>query len=327
MSGAFSSHFRLHHVSILCAGLEESLGVYADQLGQEANKGKKAPGAPDQASVGRDGAVTVQLVGKPRAGDPRPLASPCGYNIYQVSYQVEDVERACAELKSKGVRVAWEPQNAPGARHGGLYDEDGLLFEVFSNGPAETGYRPEAENPGRGTALRLHHVSILTPNLRRAQRFYEEKLGLKTVFELTQRDGGLIFMIDRAYDHWKNNFMLEIVGPPDLEPREVELLNQRGACYDHVCYTAKDVKKAWQKVIQRGGKNAGAPARYHGTWMAWVKDSDGNDIEIMQPIPKFVIDMAIERGQVLNGFKLWQAAGSVMAYAAHQPVKFLQGLI
>ncbi len=321
-----TSIYRFHHVSILCRDLKESRRVYCDQLGQEVITGIITPEISGHLLVGTGNGIPVELISKSQAENERAYASKYGYSIYQISFLVDDADQAFEELKSNGVRVAWKPQNAPGGRHCGFYDEDGLLFEIFSNRNSETVRGPQPENPSRGAELRLHHVAILTPNLRRAQRFYEEKLGLKTVFELTKQDGGLIFMIDKAYDHWKNNFMLEIVGPPDLEPREVALLNQRGACYDHLCYTAKDVKKSWQMVIQKGGKNAAVPTRYHGTWMAWVKDINGIDIEIMQPIPKFVIDIAIERGQGLNGEKLLQTSGIFIAYMLGQSFKSLKRL-
>jgi hypothetical protein len=79
-------------------------------------------------------------------------------------------------------------------------------------------------------------------------------------------------------------------------------------------------------VIQKGGKNAGVPTRYHGTWMAWVKDTNGNDLEIMQPIPKFVIDIAIERGQGLNGSKLLQTLSIFITYMVDHSLKSLKAL-
>jgi catechol 2,3-dioxygenase-like lactoylglutathione lyase family enzyme len=321
-----TSIYRFHHISILCRDLQESLHAYRDQFGQPVISGIIATGISDQSFVGTGNGIPVQLISKSQAENERAYASKYDYSIYQLSFLVDDADHAFEELKSNGVRVAWSPQNTPGGRHCGFYDEDGLLFEIFSNRDSETGYKPKPDNSSRGTELRLHHVAILTPNLRRAQRFYKEKLGLKTVFELTKQDGGLIFMIDKAYDHWKNNFMLEIVGPPDLEPREVALLNQRGACYDHLCYTAKDVKKSWQMVIQKGGEKAAIPTRYHGTWMAWVKDVNEIDIEIMQPIPKFVVDITIERGEALNGEKLLQTLGIFIAYMLGQAFKSLKRL-
>ena len=152
--------------------------------------------------------------------------------------------------------------------------------------------------------MNLHHISILTPELRRSQKFYQEKLGFATVYEFTADDGGFVFLTDPSFDHTTNNFMLELIGPPNLLPREIEILGKRGACFDHLCYTAVDVEGAWKQALERGAKNMAKPVEEYGVQIAWVRDGDGNDVEIMNPIPEDVINIALEGGEAINGAQM-----------------------
>jgi catechol 2,3-dioxygenase-like lactoylglutathione lyase family enzyme len=183
-------------------------------------------------------------------------------------------------------------------------DEDGLLFEVFSHLSPPPLATADLSKPLAPTEMNLHHISILTPELRRSQKFYHEKLGLKTVYEYTEDDGGFVFLIDPSFDHQKNNFMLEIIGPPHLEEREIEILEKRGACYDHLCYTAEDVEGAWKKAVERGATKMAEPFEDYGVQIAWVHDQDGNDVEILNQIPAEIIDIVLQGGEPLNGTQM-----------------------
>jgi hypothetical protein len=90
--------------------------------------------------------------------------------------------------------------------------------------------------------------------------------------------------------------MLEIIGPPNLEPREKVLLEARGPCYDHLCYTADDVPTAWEEAAARGSVQVEAPIEAYDNCLAWLRDADGNDIEVMGAVPPETILEAIRMG-------------------------------
>jgi catechol 2,3-dioxygenase-like lactoylglutathione lyase family enzyme len=296
--------YKLHHFAIICEDFDKSLAYYRDQLGNQVASRWQNKGFFNLAFVGNGGEGTVELIGKPYIDYEEEHIAKHGYSINHISFLVEDVDAAFEELKAQGVKVAWEPQQVLSMRQCGFFDEDGLLFEVFSYMSPIPLASPDLSKPLGPTDIYLHHISILTPELRRSQKFYEEKLGFKTVFEYTEDDGGFIFLIDSTYNHKTNNFMLEIIGPPNLEPREEKMLAKRGACYDHFCYTAVDVNGAWKAALERGAKNLADPVHEYGMEIAWVYDQDGNDVEIMNPIPEEIVDIVLQGGEPLNGMQM-----------------------
>ncbi|MBL7063402.1 MAG: VOC family protein [Anaerolineae bacterium] len=294
--------YKLHHFGLVCQDVEKSLATYCERLGNQLTSRWYNRGLFDVACAGNGTDVTLELVGRPFMPYEEAHIARHGYSINHISFLVDDADGAFEELEAQGVQVAWEPQDWLFIRRCGFYDEDGLLFELFSY---LTPLLLAAPDPGALTGqndLILDHVSILTPDLRRAQRFYTEKLGLKTAYECIEDEGGFVMLIDPLFDFQAHRFMLEIIGPPHLEPREVELLEKRGACYDHLCYIAGDVHAAWQEAIERGVEGGAAPIVYekYGIRVAWLKDADGNDVEIMDPIPDNFLEMALQAEEPLN---------------------------
>jgi catechol 2,3-dioxygenase-like lactoylglutathione lyase family enzyme len=292
--------YRLNHFGLLCQDLGQSLATYCGQLGNQMTSRWYNRGLFDLAFVGNGPDTTMELVGPPFLPYEDAHLAQHGYSINHLSFLVDDAETAFEELRGQGVQVAWEPQDVLLLRQCGFRDEDGLLFEVFSYLSPLSLASPEGSELHGATDLRLHHVSILTPDLRRSQRFYTEKLGVRTIFEYVQDDGGFIFLVDPAFDLAEHRFMLEIIGPPHLEPREARILEARGACYDHLCYVAGDVQAAWQAAVQRGAKKMAEPAQEYGMWIAWLHDADGNDLEIMNPVPDALVEMALQSEDPLD---------------------------
>jgi catechol 2,3-dioxygenase-like lactoylglutathione lyase family enzyme len=288
-----STEYRLNHFGLLCQDVRRGLATYCDDLGNEMTSRWYNRGLFDLAFVGNGPDTTIELVGPPFLPYEEAHLARHGYSINHLSFRVDDADVAFEELRGQGVQVAWEPQDMLLLRQCGFLDEDGLLFEVFSYLSPLPLAVPDVSRPHKATDLRLHHVSILTPDLRRSQRFYTETLGMRTLLEYVQDDGGFIFLVDPAFDLDRHSFMLEIIGPPHLEPREVEMLEARGACYDHLCYVADDVQAAWQGAVRRGVEKMAEPAQEYGTWIAWVRDADGNDLEIMNPIPEALVETAL----------------------------------
>ena len=110
-------------------------------------------------------------------------------------------------------------------------------------------------------------------------------------------------MINSGYAHEKNSLMLEIIGPPDLEAREEVMLERHGPCYDHFGFVTGDVKQVWRKVLKLGAKAMAAPVEDYGVEMAWVNDADGNDVEIMSPIPDEIILSVLQGGEPFDAMQ------------------------
>ncbi len=295
-------NYQLNHFGLVCQDLKKSLAVYGDQLANQLTARWYNRGYLDIAFLGGGSDVTVELVGPPHLDYEQAHIARHGYSINHTSFQVDDARAAFEELKSQGVEVAWEPMRVMTMLQCGFRDPDGLLFKVYSNlDPALPLAGPDLSEPAQPSDLRMHHISILTSDLRRSQRFYTQKLGLKTVYEYVKDDGGFLFLADPYYDPAQHDFLLEIIGPPRLEPREEALLKQHGACYDHLCYVADDVRTAWQACLDRGAQNMEAPVEQLGMWIAWLKDADGNDVEIMSPTPAEIIEEALRTGEPFDG--------------------------
>jgi len=297
--------YQLNHFGLLCQDQQKSLKVYRDQLGNQVTARWYNRGLLDIAFLGAGCDVTVELVGPPHLDYELAHIARRGYSINHMSFLVDDADAAFEELKAQGVEVAWEPIQVMTMRQCGFRDPDGLLFEVYSNLDPEMPLAgPDLDTPPGPADLRVHHISILTPDLRRSLRFYAQVLGLKLVYEYLKDDGGFVFLADAFFDPGRHNFMLEIIGPPHLEPREVELLEKHGACYDHLCYAADDVRGAWQAALDRGAENMADPVKDYGIWIAWVKDADGSDVEIMDPIPDQIIEEALRTGKPFDGMTM-----------------------
>jgi len=297
--------YRLHHFGIVCQDVGRSLTVYREPLTNLLTSRWYNRSLVDIAFVGCGSDGTLELVGPPHLDYEEKHVARYGHSINHVAYLVDDADAAFEELKAQGVEVAWEPQDVHymlSVRQCAFRDEDGLLFEVFHHISPLPMATPDVSGPFGPTDLRLHHVSILTPDLRRGERFYAEKLGLTTVLEYTEDDGGFLFMIDPYFDSQSHNLMLELIGPPYLEPREEVLLDKYGACYDHLCYVADDVKGAWRAAVERGGKADDEPRYYdeYGMTLGWLKDADGVDVEILEPVSDEMIKEALQGGRAIN---------------------------
>lgn len=282
--------YQLHHFGLLCENMESSRNAYQHQLENQLTSRWFNRGLLDISFLGRGSDATLELVSAPFMPYEEEFIAKHGYGINHLSFLVADAEAAFQDLVKKGVRVAWEPQKVLDLWQCGFYDEDGLLFEVFN--PLDPAVPMATSDLPCGSGdLCLDHISILTPDLRRSQKFYSEKLGLKTVLEYLQDDGGFIFMADPHFNAHEHTFMLEIIGPPGLEPREEVMLDRHGACFDHLAFVTDNVQSAWGAALQRGIQKMESPVKDYTVWMAWVNDPDGNDIEIMN---RFSTDLILD---------------------------------
>ena len=287
--------FKMMHFGLLCKDMKKNLAVYQEQMQNQLTFRADHPGVVDIAFLGKGSSATLELVGQPFLPYEEDHLSHHGHSINHLSFQVDDADLAFETLKNKGAKVAWEPKDVEFLRQSGFYDKDGLLFEVYSYLGSDIISTPDLSLPIGPADLALHHIYILTNDMLASEQFYIEKLGLRRVAEyFNEGKGGFVFLVDLLYDGKGHSFMLEIIGPPGLEEREEVLLKKRGPLFDHLCYTAEDVKGAWQAAIDKGAENFIAPYEEYGGEIAWLRDADGNDIEIMSPFPQEFVDMILK---------------------------------
>jgi glyoxylase I family protein len=115
---------------------------------------------------------------------------------------------------------------------------------------------------------RIHHASLCVSDLARARVFYGEILGLE---EIERPD----FPFGGSWYRAGGNEVHLIVLPEGTSP-ETPL----NALYRHVGFAVADVGAASEELRARGYE---VLAGGEGATQAWVKDDDGNIIELIQP--------------------------------------------
>ncbi len=126
----------------------------------------------------------------------------------------------------------------------------------------------------------LGHVAFRITNLEKALDFYCGKLGFREAFRL-EREGEPSPWI--VYIWVAPNQFIELF--PGAEGRVTP--PGRSVGYNHFCLVVDDLQATLQELKARGLAIEGSPAQgLDGNWQYWIKDPDGNSIELMQIMPE-----------------------------------------
>jgi len=125
--------------------------------------------------------------------------------------------------------------------------------------------------PGIGIT-QLAHVCVLTHDIKAAEYFYCNVLGLKKAFNFTRHNG--VF-----------GFYLETGGRTNIEVFEnpAAPFRTQGQT-DHLCLEVDSLDKAIE-VLRKHGIEIRDNAKKLGvddTWQAWIKDPSGTKIELFE---------------------------------------------
>lgn len=120
----------------------------------------------------------------------------------------------------------------------------------------------------------IGHVAFVISNLERSLDFYCGKLGFREAFRL-DREGTpspWIVYIQIAPGHFIELF------PEGKGENEARSLG-----YNHFCLLVDDLQATLKEFATRGLPIPDGPKRgLDNNWQYWIKDPDGNDIELMQ---------------------------------------------
>lgn len=115
---------------------------------------------------------------------------------------------------------------------------------------------------------RIHHASLCVRDLARARVFYGEVLGLE---EIPRPD----FPFEGAWYRAGGNELHLIVLPEGAAPG-----TPLNALHRHVAFAVEDVPGAARELADRGYEVLGGG---DGATQAWVRDEDGNILELISP--------------------------------------------
>ena len=124
----------------------------------------------------------------------------------------------------------------------------------------------------------LGHIALNVRNMDRTLNFYCKVLGLKHAFTLRDSSGEPTAEYVKAS---QNNF-IEL-----LYPRKgIELLQDTGrTTFSHICLTVSDIHAAEKAIVDAGWPIATKLKQVDSNWMLFVKDPDGNRVELTQISP------------------------------------------
>ncbi len=122
--------------------------------------------------------------------------------------------------------------------------------------------------------MRLVYFGIRVKNLKRSLQFYTRVLGMRVVHQGTMRHGGVFVHLKKpgSTQRLELNYY-----PPGNRFYEKY---RSGTEMDHIGFWAKDVDRAYAKLLSKGARKAVAPFRNGKERLAYVKDPDGIWIEL-----------------------------------------------
>ncbi|NDV00519.1 VOC family protein [Pseudoroseicyclus tamaricis] len=116
----------------------------------------------------------------------------------------------------------------------------------------------------------LAHVCIFARDVEETRRFYEDVLGMKTVFNFT-REGHLFgFYLDAG-----NRTFVEVFENASAEYSGKNQIN-------HLCLEVEDLEEAVAHIRTQGIEPTAPKKGVDETWQAWIDDPNGVKIELFQ---------------------------------------------
>lgn len=118
----------------------------------------------------------------------------------------------------------------------------------------------------------LGHIALATHDLERSLSFYA-RLGIREAFRLYRDDGSLLLVYLHVAD---DRFMEIFPGGPAPDPH-------RQGSFGHLCLLTDNLHTTVEQLRQAGVVIEREPSRgLDHNWQAWIRDPDGNAVELMQ---------------------------------------------
>lgn len=126
--------------------------------------------------------------------------------------------------------------------------------------------------------MRLLHTMLRVGDLDRSIKFYTETLGM-TLLRRKDYPEGKFTLAFVGYGDEKNNTAIELTYNWDTDSYDI------GNAFGHIAIEVDDVYQATDKIKALGGEiiREAGPMNAGNTIIAFVKDPDGYEIELLAP--------------------------------------------
>jgi glyoxylase I family protein len=124
---------RIDHIELLTAAPERAVAFYAGVLGfreRERTRIPQTPSGPLDLVYLELGGTTLEVMCYPQAKAIAPRSAEQRLGWQCLALEVEDMERALAALKAKGIEPAWGPMKRPDYARAEIRDPDGNPIEL-----------------------------------------------------------------------------------------------------------------------------------------------------------------------------------------------------
>jgi Lactoylglutathione lyase and related lyases len=130
----------------------------------------------------------------------------------------------------------------------------------------------------------LAHLNLFTDKYQEMLKFYADALGLKVQFTLDNNEG-VPFGWYLACGRMTFIEIFDQAGAVRQWGGEVVEL-QHGSKYRHLCFEVKELEAYREMLIGKGILVSTITVGMDHSKQAWIKDPDGNDIELMEYTPE-----------------------------------------
>jgi catechol 2,3-dioxygenase-like lactoylglutathione lyase family enzyme len=275
-------NYRFHHVALLCEDLEFAIRGYTGPLAHRMLSRWQLDAGREVVFLDGGSDVQIGLYAAPANRIFQPILQRLGYGVLNIAFEVEDIELAREDLIEKEVEIAWDPIECPPAYHLGIFGPDRIPITIMQPTQPEVSVSKGGTGPLQNR-IRFCHSGFIPSDLRVAQRFFEEKLGLRSAFEFTKFDRGIITLVDPFWHGDEHSFFLELIQPPYYFEVDHAIFRKRGHCYFHLGYDTSNVKGAFAYAVERGlfpaQRPTASPELGENSEIAFVYDVDGSPCE------------------------------------------------
>jgi catechol 2,3-dioxygenase-like lactoylglutathione lyase family enzyme len=283
----------LHHVGLLTTKIDESIRFYTHFLGMHVSSQISRAGTPEIVYLD-DGSKSTKillcLIGPPFSAWMEAFFTEHGPMLALLGFEVDDVDACYQSLRTEGIEIVTALEDFERGRGFYLRDPAGIMLDMMPQGaPIPSPSKNSGFTSAAAIQYNLSHTNITCRELTVLENFYVDKLGMKIVVD--RRKEGMIFLADPTAIADKDHdiFPLELFGPPGLWEPDLEFLDEHGAGLQYLCFAVDDVDKAYQELRSKGVEFHLTPTETEGNRVAFFKDPNGIDIEILHPLPQTLL--------------------------------------